>query len=135
MGISRLSIEPPIFGVDKNLAYEDADLFVLPTLNENFAMTVAEALAHGTPVISTKGAPWEGLISEGCGWWVDPGVEALAATLANAMAMPRDALKAMGTNGRAWMERDFSWAHVAANMNLVYRWLVDRSEAPNSVRI
>ena len=78
---------------------------VLPTLNENFGLTVAEALAAGTPAISTKGASWSGLEREGCGWWIDHGVEPLAAALAHAMALPREALKAMGDKGREWMVR------------------------------
>lgn len=51
----------PLFGDDKIKAYQDADLFVLPTLSENFGMVVPEALACGTPVITTKGAPWQEL--------------------------------------------------------------------------
>src|SRR3989442_745891 len=74
---------------------------------------VPEALASGTPVISTKGAPWSALDTMGCGWWIDDGVEPLAAALATAMAMPRQTLKAMGAKGRTWMRKDFSWARVA----------------------
>jgi glycosyltransferase involved in cell wall biosynthesis len=51
--LNRVSIEPAIFGEEKYTAFREADFFVLPTLNENFAMTVAESLAAGTPVIST----------------------------------------------------------------------------------
>jgi glycosyltransferase involved in cell wall biosynthesis len=104
-------------------------------LSENFAITVAEALAAGTPVIVTKGAPWHGLAREGCGWWIDHGVEPLAVTLAKAMAMGRIALKAMGSKGRAWMQRDFSWDHVAHDMLDVYRWLSSGGEVPSTVRV
>ena len=55
----RVSVEKSLAGDAKIAAYQQADLFVLPTLNENFAITVAEALAAGTPVIATKGAPWQ----------------------------------------------------------------------------
>jgi glycosyltransferase involved in cell wall biosynthesis len=34
--------------------YLAADLFVLPTLRESYGMAVAESLAHGLPVISTR---------------------------------------------------------------------------------
>ena len=119
----HVSIEKSVAGDAKIAAYQRADLFVLPTLNENFAITVAEALAAGTPVIATKGAPWRALQSEGCGWWIDHGVEPLAAALANAMVMTREALQAMGAKGRAWMARDFSWDRVAHDMLDVYRWL------------
>src|SRR5262249_43146950 len=131
----RVSIEGSVVGDAKTAAYREADLFVLPALNENFATTVAEALAAGTPVIATKGAPWHGLAREGCGWWIDHGVEPLQAVLANAMVMTREALEAMGAKGRAWMARDFSWDRVARDMLDVYRWLTLRGEPPETVRL
>ncbi|MEZ5591148.1 MAG: glycosyltransferase [Gammaproteobacteria bacterium] len=48
---------------------ESADLFVLPSFSENFGVVIAEALAHGVPVITTRGTPWKGLLQHGCGWW------------------------------------------------------------------
>ena len=33
--------------------YQSADLFVLPTLSDGFALTQLEAMAHGLPVIAT----------------------------------------------------------------------------------
>ena len=132
--LSRVSIDPPLFGNEKLRAYREADLFVLSTSNENFAVTVAESLAAGTPVISTRGAPWEGLVRAGCGWWIDQGVEPLATALANAMSMRRESLKEMGARGQDWMARDFSWDRVASDMLAVYRWLSHSSEAPETVR-
>jgi glycosyltransferase involved in cell wall biosynthesis len=130
----RVSIEGSVAGDAKTAAYREADLFVIPTLNENFAVTVAEALAAGTPVIATKGAPWRGLASEGCGWWIDHGLEPLVAALAKAMAMRREALQEMGAKGRAWMARDFSWDRAGRDMLDVYRWLAVGGEPPAAVR-
>jgi glycosyltransferase involved in cell wall biosynthesis len=135
LGLAHVSVEGPVYGDAKTIAYRDADLFVLPTLNENFGLTVAEALAAGTPAISTKGAPWRGLEREGCGWWIDHGVEPLAAALAHAMALPREALKAMGEKGRTWMAQDFSWDRVARDMLDVYAWLAHGAEPPATIRV
>src|SRR5437762_2271634 len=99
LAVLRVFMRPANRSTTKIATYRDADLFVLPTLNENFAVTVAEALAAGTPVIATKGAPWHGLEREECGWWIDHGVEPLAATLTNAMALEPGALQAMGAKG------------------------------------
>jgi glycosyltransferase involved in cell wall biosynthesis len=134
LGLTRISIEGAIYGEAKTVAYRSADVFALPTLNENFGLTVAEALAAGTPVISTKGAPWSGLEREGCGWWIEHGIEALATALVHAMALPREALKAMGDKGREWMARDFSWDCVGHKMLGVYLWLARRAEPPSTVR-
>src|SRR5262249_5679271 len=89
LGLRSVSIEGPIYAHEKLAAYREADLFVLPTLNENFGLSVAECLAAGTPVISTVGAPWRGLEAEGCGWWIAQGVEPLAQAMSRAMAIPR----------------------------------------------
>jgi glycosyltransferase involved in cell wall biosynthesis len=133
--LSRVSIEPAIYGEEKNAAFQEADFFVLPTLNENFAMTVAESLAAGTPVISTKGAPWVGLETERCGWWIDHGIETLAAALSGAMALPREELCAMGGRGRAWVARDFGWDAIAGKMAAVYRWLSGKIDRPEWVSV
>ena len=131
---SIVAILGPIYGKAKTAAYREADLFVLPSLNENFGLTAAEALAAGTPVISTKGAPWSRLDSEGCGWWIDQGIEPLATTLARAMVLPRVTLKAMGDKGRHWMAREFSWDRVARDMLDVYQWLARGAEPPAAAR-
>jgi glycosyltransferase involved in cell wall biosynthesis len=130
LNLTRVSIEGPVYGAEKTRAYADADLFVLSTLNDNFALTVAEALAAGLPVIATKGAPWKGVVEEGCGWWIDHGVEPLGAALCNAFATPRDGLIAKGAKGRTWMQRDFSWERVAGEMLRVYHWLIHGGDRP-----
>lgn len=134
LGLRRVTISDPVFGVDKSALYARAALFVLPTRGENFAMTVAESLAMGTPVISTKGAPWAGLVTEGCGWWVDHGSGPLAAAMRHAMALPPHARAQMGRRGRAWMEREFSWAERAGRMAAAYSWLLGEADRPAHVR-
>jgi glycosyltransferase involved in cell wall biosynthesis len=119
--VLRVSFREAIFGVERDQFLADADLFALPSLTENFALTVAEALMQETPVISTKGAPWSGLKTHGCGWWIDHGIEPLAQTLRQAMAMPHEALQEMGRSGRAWMLDEFVWDAVAARTETAYR--------------
>ena len=50
---SRVQFCDPLFGEAKWEAYRDADVFVLPSQNENFGNSAAEAVAVGTPVIVT----------------------------------------------------------------------------------
>jgi glycosyltransferase involved in cell wall biosynthesis len=48
------------------------ELFVFPTLGENFGHVVLEALAAGTPVIVGCETPWAKLDSTGAVWTCDP---------------------------------------------------------------
>jgi glycosyltransferase involved in cell wall biosynthesis len=131
----RVTFVGPAFGAQKWLEYCNADLYVLPTASENFGLTVAEALACGTPVMTTKGAPWSGLVQEACGWWLDHGIEPLLEALRPATDMAPAELEAMGARGRAWMLRDFSWDNIAQQMASVYRWLRSGGPQPSSIRL
>src|SRR5580658_2963367 len=51
---SEVQFAGAIFGEAKWAAYRDADVFVLPSQNENFGNTAAEAVAAGTPVVVTE---------------------------------------------------------------------------------
>ncbi|MBQ6007957.1 MAG: glycosyltransferase [Kiritimatiellae bacterium] len=96
-------------GAEKLREMREADALVLPTHSENFGFAVAEALVVGTPAITTKGAPWEGLEAHGCGWWTDVEASSLRAALADCAARSREELAEMGARGRDWMLADLTW--------------------------
>lgn len=106
---------------EKWVAYSRADLFVLPTHSENFGIVVAEALWAGVPVITTKGTPWQELETERCGWWIDVGVEPLAAALKEAMALSADERGDMGQRGHCLVEAKYTWDAVVKPMLEGYR--------------
>lgn len=133
LSVERVRFCGAIYGAEKQTLLSNAALFVLPTLNENFGLAVAEALAAGTPAVVTKGAPWSGLLAERCGWWIDHGVDALTAALLEATALPAAVRRDMGARGRAWMARDFSWSSVAARMTHTYSWILGRDERPDFI--
>lgn len=131
----RVHFVGALYGADKASALASADLFVLPTHSENFGMAVAEGLASGAPAIVSKGAPWQGLEREECGWWIDVGVEPLVAALREALGKDDETLSALGARGRAWMQRDFSWATVGRRMTDVYEWLLGGGALPPWIRV
>lgn len=131
----RISIEGPVYGEGKWRIYSEADLFVLPSYNENFGLTVAESLACRRPVIVSKGAPWGGVETNRCGWWVDADEHALADGLMTALGMPDDVLDAMGQRGAAWMKLAFSWESVGTEMARVYDWALGRAVRPDCLHM
>lgn len=121
-GLSRVTLSGPVYGAEKLQAFRQADLFVLPTRGENFGMVVAEALAAGTPVMTTTGAPWAGLRDHRAGWWCAPKAPAIEAALAQALMADRSILAEMGARGRIWMTQAYGWAEIGARMVRAYAW-------------
>ncbi len=135
LALPTVEVRGPVYGAEKQQLYAKSSLFVLATLNENFGMTVAESLMAGTPVICTKGAPWSGLETHRCGWWIDHGIEPLTAQLCAAMQAPAKEIDAMGARGRAWMKNEFGWQSIARKLTDAYGWLRDGGDPPTFVRV
>ncbi len=108
------------FGAKRDESLANSRLFVLPSLTENFALTVPEALVCATPVLSSTGAPWSALPEQDCGWWVAPEPDALADALCAALSMPEDRLAAMGASGRTWARETFGWGSIARELTNFY---------------
>ena len=101
-------------------AYVNADLFVLPSFNENFGIVIAEAMAAGLPVLTTTGTPWSVLKENQMGWWVDASVEALTAALIEATTRPQPTLVAMGQLASEHVRRTYSWQETASKLSEFY---------------
>jgi glycosyltransferase involved in cell wall biosynthesis len=124
-GLSEVvSFLGPLGGPTKQAVLLDADLFVLPTYSESFGMSIAEALAHGLPVLTTTGAPWPMLQQHGCGWWVDATVDGIAEGLRQATASASETLQAMGRKGRAFVNAEYRWERIARQFIATYESLL-----------
>ncbi len=132
--LKRIVFSAPLYGRKKIYAYQQADLYVLPTHSENFGMTVAEALAAKTPVIVTQGAPWAGLEEHRAGWWIEIGVEPLIACLEEALSFSKERLTEMGSAGKKWMQNDYSWNMVGDKMYKTYHWILNGGSKPSWIK-
>ena len=133
--LTRVEFVGELRGTEKLRAYRNADLYILPSHSENFGLTVAEALAAGTPAIVSKGAPWEGLDKNGCGWWIDVGIDPLVGCLEEAMSLSSEACSSKGMHGRNWMIEEFSWSRIGRMMDQTYHWLLSGGTVPNWIRL
>lgn len=70
-------------------AYQEADIFVHPSLYEGYGMVLAEAMRRGLPVVCTTGGASGETVPDGAGLKVPPGdPEALAAALRRLITEP-----------------------------------------------
>jgi glycosyltransferase involved in cell wall biosynthesis len=122
-----------LFDQVKRDAYAAAELFVLPTRREAAPVVVLEALGAGIPVLTTKGAPWENLLTHRCGWWTDIDSEAIAEALKDAISCAPDELRRMGKRGKELVAARYTWTKSARMTIELYEWLLNRRERPDFV--
>lgn len=134
--IPRIKFNGEISGFAKYEFLSSADIYVLPSHTENFAVTVAEALACRTPVIASYGTPWSELNEIGAGWWIPIGAQPLARQLERAMSLADSERAAMGARGREWIAREFNWKLIGMKMQLAYEWIINPvgTERPEYIR-
>jgi glycosyltransferase involved in cell wall biosynthesis len=70
---ARVSLVGDLNAAALAACYDNADLFVLATLHETYGMAVAEALAHGLPVVSTATGAIPELVGDDAGLVVSTG--------------------------------------------------------------
>jgi len=107
-----------VYGEAKWGAYRDADVFVLPSQNENFGNSAAEAVVAGTPVIVTEQCGVARLLAERTGLVVAHEVAALSGALSRILSEPglRDRLAA----GCADVAARLGWDEPVREMESLY---------------
>lgn len=77
-------------GEQKFQLYADAYYSILVSHSENFGNVVIEALSQGTPVIASHGTPWQKLVDNRAGLWIDNNENEIATSLDKVLAMDED---------------------------------------------
>lgn len=119
----------PVSGDKKLELLTSAWVLVLPSHSENYGMVVAEALACGTPVVTTTEMPWGDVAREECGWVVAPRCDELARVLREALGMSEDAQGTMGVRARALVERSHSLEQTVARMETAYMEVLEHGRS------
>jgi len=124
--VARLDLQPHVRfvgfvgGDEKRALLERADVFALPSRQENFGVAIVEALAAGVPVVVSREVDiWPDIERYGSGavvaTEVEPLSEALAALLTNA-----DRRAACGAQGRRQVAELYSPLAVGTALHALY---------------
>jgi len=120
----RIQFAGPVFGEAKWAAYRDADVFVLPSQNENFGNTAAESVAAGTPVIVTEQCGIAPLLADEAGLVVRHDAAALSSALERILRQPD--LRARFAVGCAGVTSRLGWDEPVREMEELYAALASR---------
>jgi poly(glycerol-phosphate) alpha-glucosyltransferase len=125
----------PMYGSKKEEAFSHADAFALPSHSEGLPMAVLEAWSYRLPVLMTPECNIPEGFEAGAALRVGPDISSIAQGLRRLAATSREERAAMGEQGRALVENQFTWPRVAQQVHHVYRWMLGEAEKPNCVLV
>lgn len=106
------------------VAYNAADIFVIPSLQEAFGQTALEAMACGTPVIGFQTGGIPDMVVDGVTGKLCPTGDSVALSKAIATLIADEtARQTMGTNARALVEQSFALTRQAQKYADLYQRL------------
>jgi glycosyltransferase involved in cell wall biosynthesis len=110
-------------------AYASAEVFLLPSRHENFAIAVAEAMQMGVPVIvSNRVNTWPYIREAGAGLVLDE--EGLNAELEKgllSLLRDRTRLSLMGASGREYARKKLTWSRATSELLKCYEEVLLRT--------
>ena len=125
--IKNLNLEKNVFlvgtisGQDKIDFLANADLFCLPSHNENFGNVYIESLATGTPIVASKMTPWSEVEKYNCGKWVENSIEETSKAMNEILLQDREIMR---TNSKK-LAQTYDWKNIALKFKKLFDKLLE----------
>lgn len=120
IGRAEITWEGPIGNGQAPARMARSSIFVLPSINEPYGMSVVEAMSAGIPVVITDSCGLADLVRDsGCGIVVAEDQDALTSGIGELLVNPKDASR-MGRLGQACARSALSMQSIAGTLTGVY---------------
>jgi glycosyltransferase involved in cell wall biosynthesis len=106
-----------VSGEQKLILIQESLCTILPSKSENFGNVVLESLMMGTPVIASKGTPWNILNQKNAGYWIDADPIEISDRITKIIQMSKSEYLQMRNNSRSFVLDEFD---IKKNIN---KWL------------
>jgi glycosyltransferase involved in cell wall biosynthesis len=123
----------PVYAEDKERLLWSSDAFILPSYSEGLPIAVLEAWAHNLPVLMTEECNIPEGFSTGAAVKIGTSPEQIVFHLNELLRMSTADRASMGSRGRLFVEKCYTWNTVANQMLDVYAWILGGGDEPESV--
>jgi glycosyltransferase involved in cell wall biosynthesis len=99
----------------------NADLFVLPSHNENFGNVYVESLASGTPIVASTNTPWQEVEQCNCGKWVKNSINDTKDTMEIMLETQTTEIR----ENTKKLAKKYEWKNVALKFKKIFKEVKD----------
>jgi glycosyltransferase involved in cell wall biosynthesis len=128
----KVILTGPLYNEDKINAYSDADIFVMPSLSENFGYTLFEAMASRIPVIVSESVSYSQEVSNSkAGIVIRRNSEDLALAILQLIGN-QEMRTIMGENGYR-LAQSYSWNTFGNRFDRLMRAIMSHDPLPGEL--
>jgi len=118
----NIKLHSPVFGIEKEEVFNNADIFVLTSRYEGMPVAILEALSFGVPCFVTPGTNMAEIILENnAGWTTSIQTNDIATNLLAAIEDYKIRFKELRKNARKCVEDNYLWSVVAQKSVSIYK--------------
>jgi glycosyltransferase involved in cell wall biosynthesis len=125
----------PLFGSQKDAAYQSASAFIIPSLSEGLPMAVLEAWSYALPVIMTPACNLPEGFAAGAAIATNAMSDGIATAVNQLINFSKRERESIGQRGRALCIDKFCWPRIAGEMLGLLRWVLGEGEQPPCVLV
>ncbi len=103
----KVTLKKGIFNKKKYQVLSSASAFILPSYSESFAISVAEAMSFGLPIITTTKTPWSIIREKNLGWIINPDINELKGALEKLFFSSEKKLLKIGENAKQYLSKRY----------------------------
>lgn len=107
-----LKYRGPVYGIEKQKAYEAGDIYVLTSRYEGMPMSILEALSYGLPCLITPQTNMSNVIGEDAGWVTNCDPVSIANSIITILEESDEKLAVMRKNAKEAV-KPYSWENIA----------------------
>lgn len=121
----KINFLDPVYGNEEKIKlFSKYDLFILPTKNENFGISILESLSRGLPVLTTTATPWMSIVRYNAGWIINKTEQDLRANLVKIFKMKSNEFYIKSKNA-VKLAKKFKWSLIFREYMKTYKHLIN----------
>lgn len=124
----------PQFHDDKDICFNLADAFILPSFSEGMPLAVLEAWSYKLPTLITPECNLPDGFSSDASIYIEPNVNSIELGLIKLIEMSDSERRLMGERAYSIVKQKYTWDSVAAEMKNVYSWILKQGPLPSTIK-